>query len=216
MAVDFQSLMSSPTAAYSEALRFFNGNGMLNDVLSRLALDLDRNSIDYAIVGAVALNQHGFQRLTVDIDLLLSVEGLERFRERLVGLGYRPAFEGARKKFRTTQENVPIDIISAGEFPGDGKPKPVVFPDPAEGSIVIDGVKTVSLEKLIELKLASGMTATDRLKDLADVQELIKLKKLDAHFADRLNEYVRTKYLELYDGVASAKKESEDWDGRSD
>ncbi len=201
--------MSSPTAAYSEALRFFNGNGMLNDALSRLVLDLERNAIDYAIIGAVALNQHGFQRLTVDIDLLLSIEGLDRFREKLVGLGYRPAFEGARKKFRTTQENIPIDIISAGEFPGDGKPKPIVFPDPAEVSIVIDGIKTVSLEMLVELKLASGMTATDRLKDLADVQELIKLKKLDEHFALRLNEYVRAKYLELYDGVASANNKAE-------
>ena len=201
--------MSSPTAAYSEALRFFNGNGMLNDALSRLVRDLERQSIDYAIIGAVALNQHGFQRLTVDIDLLLSVEGLDRFREKLVGLGYRPAFEGARKKFRTVQENIPIDIISAGEFPGDGKPKPVVFPDPAEASIVIDGVKTISLEKLVELKLASGMTAGDRLKDLADVQELIKIKKLDEHFADRLNAYVRSKYLELYEGVASANNEAE-------
>jgi hypothetical protein len=45
---------------------------------------------------------------------------------------------------------------------------------------VIDGIKTVILEKLIELKLASGMTAADRLKDLADVQELIKTKSLDA------------------------------------
>ncbi len=209
MAVDFPTLMSSPTAAYSEALRFFNGNGMLNDALLRLVRDLERQSIDYAIIGAVALNQHGFQRLTVDIDLLLSVEGLDRFREKLVGLGYRPAFEGARKKFRTVQENIPIDIISAGEFPGDGKPKPVFFPDPAEDSIVIDGVKTISLEKLVELKLASGMTAGDRLKDLADVQELIKLKKLDEHFANRLNEYVRSKYLELYEGVASAKREPE-------
>ncbi len=205
MAVDFQTLMSSPTAAYSEALRFFNGNGMLNDALLRLVRDLERHSIDYAIIGAVALNQHGFQRLTVDIDLLLSVEGLERFREKLVGLGYRPAFEGARKNFRTAQENIPIDIISAGEFPGDGMPKHVVFPDPAETSIVIDGVKTISLEKLIELKLASGMTAGDRLKDLADVQELIKLKSLDEGFAGKLNEYVRPKYLELYRAVASAK-----------
>src|SRR5258707_7166706 len=119
MAVDFQNLMSSPTAAYSEALRFFNGNGMLNDALLRLVRDLERQSIDYAIIGAVALNQHGFQRLTVDIDLLLSVEGLERFREKLVGLGYRPAFEGARKKFRSVQEIIPIAIISAGEFPGE-------------------------------------------------------------------------------------------------
>lgn len=36
-----------------------------------------------------------------------------------------------------------------------------------------DGVQTITLEKLIELKLASGMSASDRLRDLADVQELI-------------------------------------------
>lgn len=47
---------------------------------------------------------------------------------------------------------------------------------------MIDGVKTISPEKLIELKLASG-TAPDRLKDLADAQELIKTKSLDASFA---------------------------------
>ncbi len=203
MAVDFQTLISSPTAAFSEGLRFFNGTGMLNDALIRLARDLERRDIDYAVVGAVALNQHGFQRFTADIDLLLTREGREQFSEKLVGLGYRPSFEGARKKFRTTDGNVPLDIIITGEFPGDGLPKPVAFPDPADFSVVIDGVKTISLEKLIELKLASGMTATDRLKDLADVQELIKIKRLDATFAGRLNEYVRTKYLELHQGVVT-------------
>ena len=210
MAVDFQTLISSPTAAFSEGLRFFSGKGMLNDALIRLAQSLERHDIDYAVVGAVALNQHGFQRFTADIDLLLTREGLEKFKEKLVGLGYRPAFEGARKKFRTTEENIPIDIITTGEFPGDGLPKPVAFPNPADFVVVIDGVKTIMLEKLVELKLASGMTAGDRLKDLADVQELIKLKGLDAEFADRLNNYVRAKYFELYDAVASAKYREED------
>jgi hypothetical protein len=60
----------------------------------------------------------------------------------------------------------------------------VQFPEPGESSVVIDGVNTISLEKLIELKLTSGMTAGDRLKDLADVQEMIKLKDLDASFAE--------------------------------
>ena len=64
---------------------------------------------------------------TEDIDLLMTREGLEKFRNELVGLGYRPAFEGATKKFRTTAENVTVEIITEGEFPGDGKPKPVVF-----------------------------------------------------------------------------------------
>lgn len=205
MTTDFQTLIASPTAAFSEGLRFFNGTGMLNDALIRLARDLERHEIDYAVVGAVALNQHGFQRFTSDIDLLLTRDALGQFIEKLVGLGYRRSFEGARKKFRTTEANVPIDIITAGEFPGDGLPKPVVFPDPADFAVVIDGVKTITLEKLIELKLASGMTATDRLKDLADVQELIKLKALDETFGETLDVYVRDKYRELLNGVVSAK-----------
>ena len=61
---------------------------MLNDTLSRLAEDLDRNEIDYAVIGAVALNQHGYQRFTHYIDILLSSSGLEKFRDKLVGLGY--------------------------------------------------------------------------------------------------------------------------------
>jgi len=62
----------------------------------------------------------------------------------------------------------------------------------------------VTLEKLIELKLASGMTAPHRLRDLADVQELIKIRRLPADFAERLDPYVRDKYIELWDAVANA------------
>ena len=204
MAVDFQKLTSTPTAAYAEALKFFGGTGMINDALTRLASDLERNNIDYVLVGALALNQHGFQRLTVDIDLLMSRESLARFNDNLVGLGYRPAFDGAKKRFRTTAENIPVDIITSGEFPGDGKPKPVAFPDPAAVTVMIDGIKTITLEKLIELKLASGMTAGDRIKDLGDVQEMIKVKSLDSSFAERLDPYVRAKYLELLAGVEAA------------
>ena len=169
--------------------------------MRRVAKDLEKRGIDYSLIGAVALNQHGYRRFTEDIDLLLTKEGLEKFQNELVSLGYRPAFQGATKKFRTTQENVTVEIITSGEFPGDGKPKPVVFPDPNENQMEIDGIKTLTLEKLIELKLASGMTAPHRLKDLADVQELIKLKDLKADFADKLNPFVREKYLELQKAV---------------
>lgn len=209
MAVDFQAVLDSPAATYAEGLNFFRGKGMLNDALKRLTADLERNKIDYAVIGAIALNQHGYRRFTEDIDLLLTKEGLEQFREKLVGLGYRPAFAGAKKKFRTTEENVPVEIITSGEFPVDGKPKPVRFPDPNEFSVEIEGVKTISLEKLIELKLTSGISAPDRLKDLADVQELIKIKNLGADFADKLNEFVREKFLELQKAVAGAKDREE-------
>ena len=198
---DFQQILSSPTESYQEGLRFFMGKGLLNNALRRVASDLDEHGIDYIVIGAIALNQHGYRRFTEDIDLLLTKQGLEKFRGALVGPGYRPAFEGSTKKFRTTQENVPIEIITSGDYLGDGLPKPVQFPDPRESFVVIDGVKTISLERLIELKLASGMTAPDRLKDLADVQELIKAKTLDSSFAVSLHSSVREKFLELQKAV---------------
>lgn len=199
---DFQQIIASPVLAYQEGLRFFMGEGTLNETLRRVAKDLEDRGIEYSLIGAIALNQHGYRRFTEDIDLLLTREGLEKFQKELVGLGYRPAFEGATKKFRTIQENVTVEIITAGEFPGDGKPKAVVFPNPTENQTEIDGIKTLTLEKLVELKLASGMTAPHRLKDLADVQELIKVKDLPADFAEKLNPFVREKYLELQKAVA--------------
>ena len=63
----------------------------------------------------------------------------------------------------------------------------------------------MTVEKLVELKLASGMTAPDRLKDLADVQELIKIRALQKDFAERLNPYVRGKFLELLESVEKRK-----------
>lgn len=186
---------------FEEGLRYFMGEGDLNKTVAQLGSDLERHGIEYMVVGAVALTAHGYLRFTADVDLVLTTEGLEAFHRELVGLGYRPAFEGAKKKLRSTRNDVAIDVITVGEYPGDGRPKPVIFPHPSTSSIRISGVQVVTLEKLVELKLASGMTAPDRLKDLADVQELIKMRGLDRDFAETINPYVREKYLELLDAV---------------
>src|SRR5437868_6772854 len=173
------------------------GEGKLNNALAQLVADLKEHKIDYLVIGAIALMAHGYPRFTEDIDLIFTPEDLERFHRELIGLGYVPAFEGKRKRLRSTRDGTPIELIAAGEYPGDGQPKPVAFPDPADPSIEIDGVKFPTLEKLIELKLASGMTAPDRLKDLADVQELIKIRGLSSEFAERIDPYVREQYLAL-------------------
>lgn len=201
--LDSQAEPRSFIDAYEEGLRFFMGEGELNKTIARLGRDLEQHGIEYAIIGAAALNAHGYLRFTSDVDLILTREGLEVFHRDLVGVSYRPAFEGARKKLRSTLNGIAIEIITEGEYPGDGKPKPVSFPRPSTASIEIEGVRVVTLEKLIELKLASGMTAPDRLKDLADVQEIIKVKHLARDFGDKLDPYVREKYLELWNAVES-------------
>ena len=113
------------------------------------------------------------------------------------------------KRLRATDEGISIDVMLTGEYPGDGKPKPVTIPDPKTAAVEIDGVRFVTLEKLIDLKLASGMTAPDRLKDLADVQELIKVRQLKPEFAELLDPFVRGKFLELYETIKQMPKDEE-------
>jgi hypothetical protein len=188
-----------------EASAYFAGKGQLHSALRRLVERLNAERIPYALLGGLALAEHGYPRLTEDIDLLLTPSGLERFRQRLVGRGYRPAFTKAQKTFRDTQTGVRIEIVTAGEYPGDGLPKPVAFPDPATPGVTteIEGIGVVTLEKLIELKLASGMSAPHRLRDLADVQDLIARLELPLTLADQLDSSVQEAYRDLWENAQS-------------
>ena len=145
----------------------------------------------------MALNAHGYERVTSDVNVLLTREGLAEFKEAYLGRGYVEKFPGS-KGVRDTEHSVTIDVLIAGEFPGDGRPKPVAFPNPAGAAIEGERYRILTLEALIELKLASGMTAPHRLKDLADVLELVRAAKLPADLSANLNPYVRDKYLELW------------------
>ncbi|HXG94221.1 MAG TPA: hypothetical protein VNN73_17890 [Blastocatellia bacterium] len=118
------------------------------------------------------------------------------------------AFPGARKHFRDAETGVPIEVIAAGEYPGDGKP--VVFPDPADASVEIDNYRVASIEKLIEMKLASGTTAEHRrLRDLADVQQLIETLNLPLELADELDSSVKNEYARLWRLAQQARDTSE-------
>ena len=192
-----------------EASQFYAARGSVYDTLRRLARRLDSEKIPYALIGGMALAAHGFVRMTQDVDVLLTAEGLAAFRDRCVGRGYAPAFAGAQKSFRDTETNIRIEAITAGEYPGDGKPKPVAFPDPATSSVEREGTHVITPEKLIELKLASGMAAPHRLRDLADVQDVIAALDLPEDLAARLDGSVREKYRELWAAAQNRQREGE-------
>ncbi|MGH9459193.1 MAG: hypothetical protein ACRD2J_16280 [Thermoanaerobaculia bacterium] len=183
--------------------RYFAGEGKLHETVRRLVARLEEEAIPYAIVGGLALLAHGYRRLTEDIDVLLTEPGLERMRERMIGRGLRPAFEGAGSTFRDAETGIRIEVVKTGDYPGDGKPKPVRFPDPERARERREGIWIIPLPALVELKLASGLSAPHRLKDLADVQELIAARDLPRDLADDLDASVRTKYLELWDAVGN-------------
>jgi hypothetical protein len=173
------------------------GEADVHHTLGKVTGILDREGISYALIGALALNEYGYQRTTVDVDLLLTAEGLAAFKAHHLGRGYLEKFPGSRG-VKDTETGVIIDIVLSGDFPGDGKPKPVAFPDPSLAAIRGEKLSLLPLPLLLELKLASGMTAPHRLRDLADVIELIRAAQLSDHFRDQLNPYVRAKYTELW------------------
>lgn len=168
------------------------------DHLARTMAALD---IPYAIVGAMALNEFGYQRTTSDVGVLLTPEGLATFKRAMLGRGYVEKFPGSRG-MRDTEYGVDIDVVLTGGYPGDGKVKPVAFPDPGVAAERGARVALLPLQVLVELKLASGLTAPHRLRDLADVQELIRVRQLPRDLSESLNPFVRDKYLELWQAVA--------------
>jgi hypothetical protein len=59
------------------------------------------------------------------------------------------------------------------------------------------------------LKLASGLSAAHRLRDLADVQDLIVALSLPLELADQLDASVRAEYRRLWTAAQSASTREE-------
>jgi hypothetical protein len=184
--------------AYCE--RFFMGQAGPQKALYRLTAILESEGTPYAVIGALAMNEYGHRRATVDVDIILRDSDLVEFKARHLGHGYAERVPGTGKLL-DTEYDVRVDVLSAGRFPGDGKPKPIAFPDPATTAIRGTGFALLPLPRFLELKLASGMTAPHRLHDLADVLDLVRIVGLPLTLADEIHPWVREKYRELWNAA---------------
>ena len=164
--------------------------------LLKMAKRLRELNIAYAVTGDMAMFFHGLERPTDVLELLVSRESLGEIHQRVSGLDFISG-TGGSKNIRDTANGVTIKFMITGDYPGDGRRKPVANPDPLEASSEKDGIRWMKLPVLIDIKLASSMTNPGKLKDLADVQELIKELELPAEYAEKLNPYVREKFEEL-------------------
>jgi len=204
-------LNRDPRWALSEGSRHFEEDSAVFKALHKIATRLKELKIPYAVVGGMALFQHGLRRFTEDVDLLVSKADLKVIHEKLEGLGYLPPFTNS-KHLRDTELGVRIEFLTTGDYPGDGKPKPISFPIPQSVSFEADGINYINLTNLVELKLASGMTNPGRLKDLSDVLELIKALNLPIEFCDQLDAFVQAKFKELW--MEARKRYVKTWRNR--
>ena len=87
----------------------------------RAALRALRDSrVPFLVSGAFAMYHYsGVWRETKDLDVLLTPEGLQQFRERFVGVDYEPV-PGRSRKFIDRENNVGVDVLVTGHLPGFG------------------------------------------------------------------------------------------------
>lgn len=186
-------------------VRLFGGTSeRVTATMTKLAEKLEAAGIDYCVMGGNALHVHGYSRATIDVDVLMTSEGRDRFVELYVGRGFTPRFAGAKTKFLSTVDSVPIDILVTGAFPGNEQtavpfphPKDISYDENYEGLPIGRSVKFVDLKNLINLKLISYSDLPDnRMQDFVDVNKLIENNPhLDNDYAEQLHPMVRDLYL---------------------
>ena len=191
--------------ALLEGSMHFEEKSAVHTTLRNLTQTLNELGIDYAVAGSMAKFLHGFRRFTEAVDVLVTREGLAQIHDALEGRGYVKPF-AASKNLRDTRTGVKIDFLISGQYPGDGKPGPVAFPIPSEASVERQGMRVLSLEKWVELKIISGKQAARR-RDWADVQDAIRTLHLPREFADRLDSSLREYFVQLWDEVQTDTKE---------
>jgi hypothetical protein len=160
-------------------------------------------NIPYAVVGGVAVCLHGYQRNTVDLDLLVRAEDATAIRQAMREAGF--AWSKESKEFRSPA-GVPVQFLMAGERAGPHSE--VLLPDPSEKKTTaeVEGLPVVALARLVEMKLACGQGDLRRThKDFADVVELIAIHQLNRSFARYLHKSLRKTFREL---VLRARGES--------
>jgi hypothetical protein len=160
---------------------------------------LAEHDIPHLIVGGLAVQEHGYPRVTIDVDIVVPdvLEAVEFLTASLTGPFYRVPDVDDRVEDR--RNGVHIDLLPAGKVLKSGCKVP--FPQP---TTVAEQLQIVKLEELIALKLDSwaGLPVR-RHKDKTDVIELIKYRNLPRDLA--VNPVVRALYTETWDALQAEK-----------
>jgi hypothetical protein len=160
---------------------------------------LAQHDIPHLIVGGLAVQEHGYPRVTIDVDIVVPdvLEAVEFLTASLTGPFYRVHDIDDRVEDR--RNGVEVDLLPAGRTIRRNSKIP--FP---EVKTVTETPQIISLEDLISLKLDSWSGSPNRrLKDKADVIELIKYRKLSRDLA--IHPAVRALYVETWDALQAEK-----------
>ena len=178
------------------------GNESLWSIAERCDSVLSAAEIPYSICGGVAVCLHGYQRNTVDLDLVIRSEDSDTVRKLLISIGF--AWDPDNVEFKT-DEGFVVQFLIAGQKAGKGSEVSIAEPIGDLNVERVEGLSVVRLSRLIEMKVACGMSDLRRThKDFADVVELIVIRNLDGSFARFLHKSIRSTFRELVRNAQSS------------
>jgi len=169
-------------------------SGLEQTVRAAISILADHH-IPHLIAGGLAVQEHGYFRVTTDADIIVPdiLDALEILTADLSGPFQR--YPGCEDTVRDQRNGVLVNLLPAGTVLKAGCRVP--FPMPSD---VTELPTFVTLPKLIALKLDSWVNSPNRrLKDKADVIELIKALSLPRDFA--VDDTVRHLYIETWDAL---------------
>jgi hypothetical protein len=172
-------------ALRDEALNVLDRRGSILELAREISHIMRRNNMPGVVIGGVAVVLHGHARSTKDVDVFID-QPLKSTSEQLISEGF--AYDKTHREFRRGE--VPLHLVTRDQ----------ITKTPRE-SLEIDGVTTVGLADLIEMKLASGMNNMLRAQDLADVIGLIRHNKLQGDFAKHLDKSLRPAFRKLVKAI---------------
>lgn len=110
-------------------------------------------------------------------------------RRALTGAGFR-----VRGGEFLDADRVPLHLLFTGEPQGIDWADKIRFPDPSSAQVcsMIDGIPTVWVARLMEMKLSCGWSNPRRLRDVVDARRLMETHGLDKSFAGKLQPLLRT------------------------
>lgn len=185
------------TEAYH--LREQTGTSGLEETARKVASVLADHDIPHLFVGGLAVQEHGYARVTLDVDVVVPdvLEALEFLTADLTGPFAR--IPDCEDRLNDRRNGVKIDLFPAGKVLQHGCKVP--FPEPKK---VFDTPQIVGLEDLISLKLDSwSVSPLHRLKDKSDVVEIIKNRNPPRDLA--VAPAIRHLYLETWDGLQAER-----------
>jgi hypothetical protein len=175
----------------AEFLRESSGSNIEKTLLKAVKV-LALFRIPHYICGGFAVQEHGYPRFTVDVDII--VPDVDFAREKLGMNGFKEN-SGSKMTVTDRETKVEVDLLPAGGKVDQG---PLALPVPTH---VSDEPQVLSLGDLISSKLSTYIgRGIARAQDYADVVKLIEANELPREFGvdSKVQDLYRNTWDELH------------------